>query len=462
MVSLSLLINQGLLITSQDIYLGLAAPNQASIEQYNIIKYLGGQGPYIQNPGFGISTEIPDGCEIEQVHLLSRHGERYPSRKSYKGLHDLYEKFQSYDSTFKGQLSFLNDYKFFITDINDLEKETTPLNSEGIFTGSMNAMKHGSKFRAKYKSLYEEKQRLPVFSSNSGRVHQTSEYFARGFFGDEYKEDKVEYVILNETKSMGANSLTPRYACAAYDEHANDDYVSKFSTDYLSNAAKRFRKQNPGLVLDEDEVSSMFSWCAYEINVKGTSPMCSVFTNDEYIKYSYAYDLSNYYSHGPGNNMTKVIGAPLVNATVTLLNENDSKNRIYVSFTHDTDLEIYLASLGLLEREEQEDLPIDYVLMPHLYVHSSIVPQGARLYTEKLKCAGKYYVRFILNDAVIPLPGISSGPGFSTPLNNFNDYIQNRLKNVDFAKQCHALRSLNLTFYWDYQSKKYTAPLINS
>ena len=61
--------------------------------------------------------------------------------------------------------------------------------------------------------------------------------------------------------------------------------------------------------------------------------------------------------------------------------------------------------------EPAEDLPTSYIPFPNPYVHSSIVPQGARIYTEKLQCGNDAYVRYIINDAVVPIPKCATGPG---------------------------------------------------
>lgn len=51
---------------------------------WNILYHLGGNGPWVEKiidvveGGIG----VPSGCEVEQVHLMARHGERYPTRKA--------------------------------------------------------------------------------------------------------------------------------------------------------------------------------------------------------------------------------------------------------------------------------------------------------------------------------------------------------------------------------------------
>ncbi|CAK9436407.1 uncharacterized protein LODBEIA_P09650 [Lodderomyces beijingensis] len=461
MVSISNLINSGLLLVSQSIYADVATPQQSSVQKYNILNFLGGSGPYIANEGYGIDTDIPQGCKLEQVQLFSRHGERYPSKGVGKSLEAIYAKFKQFNATFKGDLAFLNDYEYFVHDKSLYEKETSPQNSEGTYAGTTDALRHGAVFRSKYGSLYKENSTLPVFSSNSGRCYQTSRYFARGFLGDNFVEGKtVKFNIIDEDESSGVNSLTPRYACPNYNSSANRATVAKYNqTAYLKPIVDRLTKPNPGLNLTTSDVNNLFQWCAYEINVNGSSPFCDLFTNEEYIKQSYANDLNNYYANGAGNNYTKVIGSSLLNASLTLLKDDKSSNQVWLSFSHDTDLEIFHSALGLLE--PKSDLPTDYIPFPNPYVHSSIVPQGARIYTEKYKCGSDSYVRYIVNDAVLPIESCASGPGFSCKLADFEKYINDRIGKINFVKDCGTNSSVpqEVTFYWDYKNTTYNAPL---
>lgn len=463
MVSISNLLKGGLLLVDQLIYSDVAVHQQASIEQFNIIRYLGGSGPYIQHPGYGISNEIPEKCELQQVQLFARHGERFPTIKTGKKFERIYAKLRAYPNPFKGELEFLNNinYKYFVEDPEMYEMETSSSNSEGDFAGTEDSYRHGRRFRERYGSLYNDSQVLPVFSSNSNRCFTTGKYFSQGFFGDDYSEEKVKYYILAEASDLGANSLTPRKSCSSYVKNENEQLVDKYDDSYLQEALERFQQSNPALQLSKRDISTLFKYCAYELNVKGISPMCGIFTNDEYVKWSYGKSLSKYYSIGPGHSLSKVIGSTLLNASRTLLGQ-DNENKIYVSFTHDTDLEMYLAALGLLQPDHL--LSVDEVEFPNPYVHSALLPQGARIYTEKYQCSGEIYVRYIVNDAVIPIPGCSAGPGFSCKLDEFTAYINMRLETVNYASQCQLHEGLpsEVTFYWDYLSRNYTAPLVNN
>lgn len=461
MVSISKLLNNGLLLVDHSIYRDLATPEQASVESYNYVRFLGGSGPYVQHPGFGISTDVPEQCQLEQVHLMSRHGERYPSTKVGTKLEAIMDKVKAYNQTFKGELAFFNDYKYFVPNKNLYEKETTPANSEGTYAGVSNALRHGYTFRAKYKSLFNATtEKLNVFTSNSGRVHETAKYFARGFLGDDYSDKAASYHILAENLTLGANSLTPRKACLTYNDSSNDDIIAKYDTSYLDTARARILKDNKGLNLTGSDIEDLFSWCAFETNVKGSSKVCDLFTNEEFIRYSYSVDIDNYYSHGPGYNISTVMAAPYLNATTALLNEENPKFKILLAFSHDTDLEIHIAGLGLVSPDQP--LPVDRVPFPSPYSHVQIVPQGARLITEKFRCGSESYVRIILNDAVIPLKNCQNGPGFSCKLSDYTKYINGRLSGIDYKEQCQiGSAPAEVSFLWDYSTKNYTAPDIN-
>ncbi|EMG48373.1 Acid phosphatase, putative [Candida maltosa Xu316] len=456
MVVLSKLINAGFLLVGQSVFQDVATPQQASVEQYNIIKYLGGSGPYIQNSGWGISTDVPNQCFVEQIQMISRHGERYPSKGDGKFFDTVMQVFKSYGKEFKGDLAFLNNYEYFVTDNDYYEKETSPKNSKGPYAGTTNMLRHGAYFRNRYGHLFNQNEKLVVFSSNSGRCFQSGEYFARGFLGDDYSDDSVQYVVVDEDPKMGGNSLTPRYACKTLNESLHDDLVNQYNKTYLQYILNRWQADNPGLELTTSHVQGLFLWTAFEINVKGSSPFANLFTNDEYIRNGYRNDVVNYYGTGPGNNVTKIAGSPMVEAFLKILQD---ETKIWLSFTHDTDIEMYLTSMGLIV--PSEDLPVDRIPFPNPYNSAELFPQGARIYTEKLSCGDSSYVRFIVNDSVYPFPGCSSGPGFSCELTEFIQLVRSKLDGVDFKQQCQVDGPTQLTFYWDYTTTEYNAPLID-
>lgn len=433
--------------------------------QEDIFPYLAGDAPYFSYPGdYGIPIDAPETCEMSQVQLIARHGERYPSKSRGRKIFNTWYKISNYTSTFNGSLSFLNDdYEFFIQDLDGLEQETTLENSVNPlnpYTGEMDAKLHARQFLEQYSDLLENNTEFSAFTTNSRRVYDTAEWFVEAL-GPNFN---ITMEVIDEEPSAGANTISAGYSCPAWDEEAFSNITDAYSDDYLKDIAKRLNKENPGLNLTTTDSFMLFSWCAFEISARGYSDVCEVFTQEELIKYSYYDDLSNYYSDGPGYPLIKDVGANLFNATVELLKQSDKLNQsVWLSFTHDTDILNYLTTIGLFD----DGRPLNATHVPfrdHAFRKSWQVPMGARVYTQKFQCSNSSYVRYVVNDAVIPIESCSSGPGFSCPEDDFYDYAESRLQNLDFVTACNVTSVSNttqLTYYWDFNTTTYNSTLLD-
>jgi hypothetical protein len=58
------------------------------LECYPIIVNLISKGPDVH----GISSDVPDGCTVDQAAYVVRHGSRYPDPGAYSGWVALYQK----------------------------------------------------------------------------------------------------------------------------------------------------------------------------------------------------------------------------------------------------------------------------------------------------------------------------------------------------------------------------------
>lgn len=121
------------------------------------------------------SPLVPAGCEITQMHLLYRHGARYPTEGA--GPEKFARKLRNATKTglaFSGNLTFLSDWSYKLG--SDL---LTP------FGRSQNFML-GVAYRQLYGHLlnnFTEAGTLPVFRTQSqDRMVKTAENFAAGFF----------------------------------------------------------------------------------------------------------------------------------------------------------------------------------------------------------------------------------------------------------------------------------------
>lgn len=64
----------------------LVVPDNLLTKKFNLLKKWGSLSPWYSNPvgTFGVETgpETPDGCRVTGLHLLHRHGARYPTSDS--------------------------------------------------------------------------------------------------------------------------------------------------------------------------------------------------------------------------------------------------------------------------------------------------------------------------------------------------------------------------------------------
>lgn len=57
------------------------------------LEWLGANSPYFDGPNInGISNEVPEGCVVDQVAYVMRHGSRYPDSGAYAEWVALYQK----------------------------------------------------------------------------------------------------------------------------------------------------------------------------------------------------------------------------------------------------------------------------------------------------------------------------------------------------------------------------------
>ncbi|KAG0669492.1 acid phosphatase pho5 [Kluyveromyces marxianus] len=436
--------------------------------QESLFPYLAGSAPYFKYPhDYGIDLPVPEHCQLKQVQLLARHGERFPSKGKGKQLNNTYQKLERYRGKFNGSLSFLNDeeYQWFLDDSSQLELEVTfenTLNPLNPYTGEQDARTHARNFLSLYGQLLNKNSNIELFTTNSKRVHDTAMFFSQEL---DNVVNSTHLNVISEDPSSGANNLSPGYSCLPWDEDENAAYLSTYSETYLEDIAERLNRENAdiGLKLNKSDASLLFVWCSFELNAKGYSDVCNIFTNEELIHYSYQDDLTSYYEDGAGHSLIKPIGSLLFNASVELLKQSDKlQQKVWLSFTHDTDILNYLTTVGLFD--DGKKLNTSYVpFLQHTFHKAWLTPMGARLYTEKFQCSNETYVRYTLNDAVIPIESCSTGPGFSCPEKQFYSYANKRLQGLNFVKSCNITSSSNhtsLSFYWDYNTTRYNASLI--
>ncbi|KAJ4982848.1 histidine acid phosphatase [Stagonosporopsis vannaccii] len=414
-------------------------------KDWNILYHLGGNGPWVEKVVNVVESGIavPPGCEVEQVHMMARHAERYPTKTAGRDQRAVVEKMRNSGVTFTGPLAFFNTWTLFWTNDADLEQ----LTSTGPFSGRLGSFTTGVRLRTRYQHLLERAvsaNATTYWASGSARVIETARHFALGFFG---LDTPTELQVISEAQSRGADTLTPGRTCLANLVDAQEGKVKgyrlmgEYRASYLPAIAARLASQT-GIDFSPQDVFSMQEMCGFETTVRGQSDWCNVFTQDEFLAFEYARDLLHYYRAGPGQRYAAAMGWLWVNATTNLMAEGGTTaGPLFFSFVHDGDIAPMITALGVINDEQH--LPTTHIAHDRKWRKSQVSPMGGRIILELLSCrandelsesldtrstsqgenstreAVDKFVRVNINDGITALPDCQSGPGKSCPLFQF-------------------------------------------
>lgn len=231
-------------------------------------------------------------------------------------------------------------------------------------------------------------------------------------------------------------------------ENTTYDFVSRYTNKALTRLSAFLP---PGFNLTAIDVRSMQNLCPYETATLGSSSFCSLFTEQEWRDYAYSIDLKYYsdYSFGSPTGRAYGIGyvlelaarlqSNLISFSDTSINSTYDDNTaqfplhqpFYMDMSHEHIIISALTALGLdYFRYGSHGLPgsVDHAI-PHTFQLGNMTPFGSRLISEVWKCPSntsfdglsstfyrnpdlsvsidtKEYIRFILNNAPLPLSGL--------------------------------------------------------
>ncbi|KAK9470232.1 acid phosphatase pho5 [Dipodascopsis tothii] len=428
---------------------------------FNVLHHLGGHGPYVRHRGYGIPWEPPAGCYVDQVHMLMRHGERYPKSAHGRAEIALIERLKRAPVPAAGPLAFVHNYTYFST-IADFGLET----ATGPYAGTKEAVRAGTAYGERYGHLVAGE--TAMFTADSNRVVVTAQKFAEGFFARPDWNESASLYVVSQAADRGADTLTPDKTCARYHRKANESLYTSFPDTYLHAAAARLNRQSPGFNVTAADAGVMMTLCGLELDARPSSPWCTLFTPEEWIAHGYTEDLAHFYKDGPGHELSRTLGLVWANATAALMG-GDARPRgsgsdaagppqsVYLSFTHDKDVMYVVSALGLADTAP---LPTDRIDFGSRFVSSEIVPMAARVVLERLHCGRSpetVHVRVVLNDAVVPVPGCQTGPGFACPLEDFRRHLAGRAQQpFDEACGLNASAARAPAFFARYRDAAYT------
>ncbi|UZJ55504.1 hypothetical protein CBS101457_004824 [Exobasidium rhododendri] len=393
------------------------------LDGFDPFQHMGPLTPYRSAPDFSVSSakyrSLPSTCRVDRVHILHRHGSRYPTSGSPAFLvKQLLAKGRD-SLSFSGPLSFLTHY-----DADRLGAELlVGLGREQLFrSGVLHSMEYGNLIEGDLQAH----KRLLIRTGSQQRIVDSSIAFLQGIFGAKWHhqtdlEVQIEAPTFNTT-------LAPNFACPAANVGPGYKWSQDWIQDYLKKAVDRLQEHVKGAQLTPALLNGMQQLCSYDTVAFGRSDFCRLFTQDEWLGYEYAWDLVFYGSYGDGTPVGKAQGVGWVNEfmsrlTKTVWNlttqttENSTLNqnpktfpvdrRFYADFTHDSTIAGVLAALNL--PDFAVPLPVHAPDPKRKYITSNLVPFAARLIFEEISCNNKSsvtetsFVRMLLNEAVIDL-----------------------------------------------------------
>lgn len=287
-----------------------------------ISKHWGQLSPYRDNDErlFGVQdVGLPNGCQVEQVHSLQRHAQRFPTSYFDDGLND--ERFAAKianfttanpNASFAGPLHFLNTYKYLLGE--------SYLTGKGAATEFESGVAFWNRYgRILFDAEPEQLQYEPSYRNGStrpkpllrttsqSRIENSEISWALGFFGPSFYKDAMPGLNSFVNGSLFDVLIIPEggtenNTLASYDSCYEDLLQSAYLGDldllfqyvplYIGNATARMNQYTPdGLTFNNNDTYAMQSICAYEHAYIGMSDFCGLFTEDEWAAFEQTLDI---------------------------------------------------------------------------------------------------------------------------------------------------------------------------
>ncbi|KAK3054113.1 hypothetical protein LTR09_004891 [Extremus antarcticus] len=451
-------------------------PIKGNTDNGNIFQLHGQLSHYFPNPvGFGVDEyTLPENASISQLHMLSRHGSRYPTTGA--GAQLLAQKIQNYtngtlgDITFTGELSFLNTWKYLLG--NEI---LVPVGKQELFDS-------GTLHQYMYGHLYpNDGSKIIARSTTQDRMTNSAEYFLAGFFGLDWTSNATLVLAIEDTTGTWNNTLAGYFDCPnsnGYHNLGGTNATTNWYNIYLEGATKRLHScAGAAFNWTAQDSYNAQSLCAYETVALGYSSFCGLFTYEEWEGYEYSVDINFAGNNAFQSPTGRAVGAgyvaeiqarlenhlitkPTAQINTTLDSQNSTfpvslDQNLFFDFSHDTNIMAILTAFGLTQFAEV--LPDDHIKQDRALVVSHMEPFGARLDIEivetpsplsgKRSDGDKYtsgsstkYVHFILNQRTIPLGVSYSDCGDRDDgwceLSTFLDQLSTKVAEAEYQYSC--------------------------
>lgn len=243
----------------------------------------GNLSPYhsVKSHGLPESSQlVPDGCELEEMHWLQRHGARYPtsSTNGPAGFAQRIKEASGWKAS--GDLKFLHGYEYklgaeLLTPFGRSQLcESTPESTDGRQPGRSRAHEVWLPPRAYAGTCPSSQDResgvsISLDETDDSRMLRSAQNWAAGFFGI---PDDGQYNLEVMIEAPGFNcSLAPYHSCPN-DGRLYDPVRAKtaqWDAIFLKDARKRLQKSIEGYDLTLTDVKEMVRQRATKLTADG-------------------------------------------------------------------------------------------------------------------------------------------------------------------------------------------------
>ncbi|KAK2051030.1 histidine acid phosphatase [Colletotrichum caudatum] len=388
------------------------------------IQHLWGQySPYFSVPS-EISADTPPGCKITFAQVLSRHGARDPVKSMAVKFETLINRIQNSVTSYGKGYEFIKTYKYTLG-----TEQLTPF-------GERELIDSGKAFYKRYQALAAVTKPF-IRASGQQRVIESGIYWKQGFYtskvadGHEIGGGSTTRAMLIIPEAKGVHNPLDFGVCTAFTtfirSSASKEPQSQWRDIFTPPIIDRLNRNLPGIDLTADDILTIMHLCPFNTVVHGTmSQFCDLFTLEEFKDLEYYETLEKYYRFHEGSLLGPTQGVGFTNELIARLTQqpvvdDTSTNstldadpvtfpldrKLYADFSHDNNMISIYGALGLYKTPKLSTTERMSVLKTKGFSSSRLVPFGARMYVEKMRCGSseEEMVRVLVNDRVVPLAG---------------------------------------------------------
>ncbi|KAG0032667.1 PHOsphatase [Podila clonocystis] len=316
--------------------------------------HLGTKGPYPhEDRPVGRLNDVPEGYELVQLHLLNRHGTRYPSTKKSKAFKILAEKLRTASSV-RG-FEWLKDWS---------AGSKYPVERGDLLAarGDSDLYQIGHRFRNRYSTFLDkypyDANAFNFKASAKARCTQSGNAFSAGFFEGRYTNDpnmnhrspskwpSVQPVSMSTLPSGLDKEIAVKYACPRWQEQVDGRpeltlrQKTLFEPTFLPQlAAQVTQSLKAGVNVTTTDISNIYQLCGFEISIYDEDQtwcrllrpsmlnpsLKKVDDREHFLKLEILDDLDDFYTHGPGvpfnRHLGCVFGTTLLDSIKMLLDD---------------------------------------------------------------------------------------------------------------------------------------------